>query len=380
MKKVIIVQTPYQFIISLYLKHQFSLSEDQVDLIIADTFNNYDIVYKKIKEKNIFDNVYVVNIKNSLLPNISKFANIKKIYYILNPKKMIKKFLKNIDNYDEIYCSNYDIFLATIRSYYGLKKHYPKIFLCEEAYNSYFPIDEMYPIRRFLKIIELRNKVFGLSKINRNHIDGWLLFEPENLLYKPNCPVYKIDRRYGQTKEFKNIVEYIFNAREAVKKYDRKFIIFEEAALANLPQIDDEKVFNNIIKIVGKENVIIKLHPRTNKDRFTEKGIKTLGSDGIPFEAITSVGDFKDKVFITISSSAIINYKMLMGNKMRGYLLFKFLKPGLKQFDSKYDEFWEKIGTVTKDGGIYIPKTEEDFYKQLNKEMSSDSNEKDNNK
>ena len=136
-------------------------------------------------------------------------------------------------------------------------------------------------------------------------------------------------------------------------------------------------MFDNIINIVGKENVIIKLHPRTNEDRFSKKGIKTLGSDGVPWEAITCVGDFSNKIFIAISSSSITTHKMLFGNNMRAYMLFKFLQPGLKQFDKKYDHFWQNIEEKDfKKGGIYLPKTEKEFYNMLKKEMSSEKNEK----
>ena len=372
MKKVFICETPFQVIVSLFVKEQFTKPSDEVDLVIVDTFSGYDKVAEKIKEKGIYNKVYTAKLKNVIsFKNLWQY--IPKLFFILFPKIMInRRWSKNIEKYDEMYCWNYDVFTASVRSYYAFRGHYPKVFMCEEAYMSYFPINDMYPIRGFMKILETRNKLFGKSNIVRSNIDGWLFFEPENLLYKPNCKIYQIKRDLSSKKEFKDTVDYIFGASKVIKNYDKKYIIFEEAALANNKDIDDEKVFDKIIDIVGRENVIIKLHPRTSTDRFTKKGIKTLGSDGIPWEAITCVGDFSDKVFISISSSSITTYKMFYGNKMNAYMLFKFLKPNLKQFDSKYDEFWDKFGKVTDEGGIHIPETEEEFYECLKKEVEKD--------
>lgn len=370
MKKIFFCETPFQVIVSLFIKEQFCSNQDQVDIAIADTFSGYDKVAKRINDRKIYNKVYTVKIKD-IICSKTFFEYIKKIFFVLFPKKMIRsRWTKNIEKYDEIYCGNYDLFTATIRSYYAFRKWYPKVFMCEEAYISYFPVDDIYPIYKVMKFVEFRNRVLCKGNILRENIDGWFLFEPNNLLYKPNCPVFQIKRNLSTRKEFKELIDYIFDASKVIKNYDKKYIIFEEAALANNNDIDDEKVFDKIIDIVGCENVIIKLHPRTIEDRFTKKGIKTLGSDGIPWEAITCVGDFSDKVLISISSSSITTYRMLFGNKMNAYMLFKFLKPPLKQFNSEYDKFWDKLGKITDEGGIHIPKTEEEFYELLKKEVN----------
>lgn len=376
MKKIIITQTPYQVIVALYIKEQFCKKEDRVDLIITDTFNNYENITQKIKEKHIFNNIYIVKIKNTLLPIVKQknldfkyyFTNLKKLYYILRPKYMLKKTIGNIELYDEMYCWNYDAFSASIRSYHAMHKKPMKIYLFEEAYISYFPIEEVIPKQGFMKLIEIRNKFMNISDITRENIDGLILFEPKYLIYKPKCPIYKIDKKIGESKEFIDLIDYIFNARESAKKYDKKYIIFEEARIANQPEIDDEKLFNNIAKIVGKENVLIKLHPRTKSNRFKSKGIKTLDNDGVPWEAIACVGDFSDKVFISIASSSITTYKTFFNKKMKAYMLFKFLKPDILAFEDKYNDYWNKLGKIDKNGGIYMPKTEEEFFDMLRKE------------
>ena len=360
MKKVIFAETPYQVIVSLYIKNQYSKKNDKVDLIITDTFNGYMNLYNNLINKNIFNNVFIAKAKDLILPKSVK-KRIKKLYYILFPKKMIKKSLGTIDFYDEIYCWNYDAFIANIRSYFALNKNPAHLFMYDEGYISYFPLDEVIPKRGFLKIIEFRNKLVGIRNIVRENIDGILLIEPDLLIKKPNYPVLNINRNQGQTDEFRKLIKELFNTHNAIQNYDKKFIIFEEAMFSNSDEFDDEKVILDIVDKVGKENVLIKLHPRTKIDRFSKLGIKTLGSDGIPWEAITLTGDFSNKILIAIGSGSIVNYRLTYGKNMRAILMFKLFKTNLKYLSSKYDKFWNKLKSTYPEGGIYIPETMEEL-------------------
>ncbi len=363
MKKLFICRTPMQIIIAFCIKKQYLNKDDKVDLIITDTFNNYKVIASRIRKLKIFDNVYDFKI---FMKNKAK-----KLQMVFNIKKYIKldSFL-----YSEMYFWNYDYFSASLRACLYKENKNIKTFLFEEAYTIYFPYKDIIKNYAFLDIINFKNKYFH-NNLTRNNINGLFMLNPTLLLYKSNCPIYKIESLVN-SKDFKDLIDYTFNASRAVKNYDKKYIIFEEAMYANDPDIDDEKIFDEIINIVGKDNVIIKLHPRTIEDRFTKKGIKTLGNDGIPWEALACVGDFSDKVFITISSGSIPTYKTLFGNKINAFMLFKFIKPKLKAFNPKYYKFWDKFSSVTKDGGIHLPESEDEFYEELKKEVKK--NEKKN--
>ena len=292
-----------------------------------------------------------------------------KFYYILHPKKIMEGiFGNNIPQYDEIYFWNSDFFTESIRSYYAMQGKNLKCFIFEEGYISYFPFEDIAINGNDIKLIKFRNKLAKIPHLVREKIDGLIVFEPSLLLAKPACPVYTIDRKIGDNKEFREIIDKIFNAKEVSKKYDKKYIIFEE----NRPEIDDEKLFDKIIDIVGKDNVIIKLHPVRKEDRFSKKDVKTLGSDGVPWEAIAFAGNFSDKVLIAIGSGSVTSYRILFGNNMKAFLMFKFLNSNIKQFDNKYQEFWDNLEAKDDKGGIYMPRTEEAFYQILEKEKESD--------
>ena len=106
-----------------------------------------------------------------------------KFHSIAFPSQFVKKRIKShLPLYDELYCWNYDIATASIRSYYALKNHKLKLYLFEEGYASYLPIDEVAKIKKTLRLLELRNKIIGIGYANRDHLDGLILFEPKNLI------------------------------------------------------------------------------------------------------------------------------------------------------------------------------------------------------
>lgn len=367
MNKIIFCQTPFQVIVSLFIQEQYSGENDRVDVVIINSFSGYKDVAKRLTEKNVFSNVYTAEVYEIILAH-GLSNNLKKLVAVLSTKKLIRKYLPDIaDEYQEMYCWNYDAFTASFRSHFSYKRKNPiKLFIFDEGYISYLPIEDMIPKRGFMKLIEEKNKLLGMPDVTRENIDGYLFFDPEAISFEPKAPIYPINRKLKDDPEFVKLVDYLFQASEEVKKYDKKYIIFEEAMLANQPEVDDEKLFREIAEKVGKENVIIKLHPRTaNGDRFKEIGIKTIGTSGVPWEAIVLCGDFSDKILITIGSGSITTYHMLFGDDITAYMLFKFVKPNMPQFNSKYNVYWK--GIEAKDGtrGIHMPTSKEKFLKGL---------------
>ena len=358
MKKLFICETPYQIIIALILREQLVKEKDTADIIINNTFNSYLNFSKNLKKLKIFNKVYTAE----MLYN----NKLKKLKYVFNTKNYLKNNLQIYNlKYDELYFWNYDSFNASIRSaLYSVNKNI-KTYLFEEGYISYFPIEQVIEKSLLMKFVDIKNRL--LHNIYLNNINGIYLFEPDLLLYNPNYNVFKLDRKIFYNLNFKNIIKKTFNVTEdIVKQYDKKYILFEEAMFSNSNYFDDEKIILDIVNKVEKENILIKLHPRTKEDRFSKLGIKTLGNDGIPWEAITLASNFSNKVFISISSSSIVNYRLTFGNEMTGILLFKFVNSKMKYLDKKYDSFWNKIKSMYPEKGLYIPNNEKELNYLLN--------------
>lgn len=362
MKKLFICQTPFQLIIALCIMEQKKNKLDQTDFILTNTFNGYIDVANKIRKLNIVDNVFTISTKAD-----NKLKKILKFHYVFFTKHFLLKKVYNgsLKEYDEMYFWNYDSFSASLRTYFHKKNHNLKAYIFEEGYNSYFPYDKVVFPTLLMKIIDIKNKILH-KNLTRESVNGIFLIEPNLLLETPQYPVFNIDKNILKTKEFKNKIKYIFNAEKAANKYDRKYIILEEYR----PEYNDEEIFDKIIEKVGKENVIIKLHPRQPKNRFEKIGVKTLGSDGVPWEAIAFARDFSDKIIISISSSAVTSHRILFGENINAYLLFKALGINIENFNDKYSDFWNKLESKT-EKGIHIPKTIEEFYGMIDAEKEN---------
>ncbi len=364
MEKLFICETPIQIIIAMCLKEQILNLNDKTSIILTNTFNGYENIAERIIQLGVFNSVYTAKINyNSNLNKILKFR------YIFCIRSFLEKIMdKNEKIYDEIYFWNYDSFTGSLLAYLTKVNKNTKTFIFEEGYISYLPYEEVNKYTLLMKFIILKNKIFHI-KLSRDNRDGMYLFEPKLLIDKPQFPVFKIDKTILETKEFKDNIKIIFNVENELPKYDRKYIILEEFH----KEYNDEEIFDKIINIVGKENVIIKLHPRRPEDRFAKKGVKTLGSNGVPWEALLVAGDFSDKVIISIGSSSVTTQRILFGNeKMNAYLLFKCIGADLKQFDNKYSGFWDKLKSNNSQCGIHIPDTLDEFYAMLKKETEKD--------
>lgn len=358
MKKLFICETPFQIIVALNIKEQTS-NNDLVDLILTDSFNGVLEIADRIRKMKIFNEVFTVNININ-----NKLKKLKKLGFVFCTKKYLEKVSKNnFQIYDELFFWNYDSLTTSIRSYLYRKNKNLKVFLFEEGYISYFPYSSFKRETLLMKIITMKNRIYKIS-LSRNNIDAFFLYEPDLLLYDCKIPIRKIDKSFIYTEEFKNNIKNIFNLKEVNEKYDRKYIIFEEYH----PEYDDENIFHKIIEKVGNNNVIIKLHPRRKENRFENENVKIITSDGIPWEAVALLGNFSDKILISIGSGSITSHRILLGENMHAYLLFKFMGSKLREFSDDYISFWNSIESKDESKGVHIPVDENNFFEMLEKE------------
>lgn len=362
MNKLFVCESPFQIIVALYLKEQCSSAADKVDILVTETFSKSLDVANRISQTNIFNNVYTYDSRytknNRLLKYVIKFFD------IMFPRRLIKKIFKDV-NYecDEIYYWSSDYLTLSIRSAYFLRSKPIKSYVFEEGYISYFPYDDIKLNGFDVKLIEFRNRIKKISNVSRSNIDGLFLFEPDLLIYTPDCPVYTIKRNKKIEELVRQNVARIFETAKKADKYNKKYIIFEE----NRPDIDDLSLYNEFIDTVGAENVIIKLHPVRNENRFSNYNVSVIESDGMPWEAIAYSKDFSDNILISIGSGSVTSHRLLFGENTKAFLLFKLVdSKNIKQFDPKYHEFWDKFESkLTDEKGIFIPKTREEFYDKI---------------
>ena len=102
--------------------------------------------------------------------------------------------------------------------------------------------------------------------------------------------------------------------------------------------MNDLDVLEEFANIVGKDNIIVKMHPRDKIDRYTCRGYKVMDNSIIPWEITTMLCDLSKKVLVTITSNAVMTGDFVFDIQNKIIQLDKLLSIGqqadaLKRFN-----------------------------------------------
>ena len=67
---------------------------------------------------------------------------------------------------------------------------------------------------------------------------------------------------------FRSLVNRAFGYEISTDRYDRKYLFFEESFFADHYPINDPELVDRLAQRVGKENLMVKIHPRNPVNRF----------------------------------------------------------------------------------------------------------------
>lgn len=92
-----------------------------------------------------------------------------------------------------------------------------------------------------------------------------------------------------------------------------------------------------IAEMVGKENLVVKTHPRDFRTVYEEAGLMVSRESAIPWEIIQLNHDFSKHIFISLSSGSLVTAMAMLDDNIRGYYLYPLLRGKNKGFDMKYE-------------------------------------------
>ena len=140
------------------------------------------------------------------------------------------------------------------------------VYLGYNVFETYKPHSLLYRLMDIALVAKKQPRVLKNFK-------GYYLFYPDLLQFKTKYGTYQIPKIEKDNTDYRNFIETAFGDISKCD-LDAKYIFFEE----NIedPSIDDFTLIMKIAEKVGKDNIVVKLHPRRNVDRFSEKGIKGI--------------------------------------------------------------------------------------------------------
>lgn len=357
MRRLFVCNTPYQIMVAMLINEEKKEKNDVSDIVLTDNFSNSYNIKECVLKTGYFDTTYYAQINKTLFPK-NGIDKLKKYKYIFFPQRNINKiFLGGMVFYDEVYYNNDDIFLYNL-VFCALKKNEQlSVFRFEEGYSSY---TSLYCSKMAQKIFDFRCKYKGFRKFDLL-LSELFFFEPELVVFDTDKIISRIPRNINET--VRTTVKKIFN----VPKMDNltgKWIVFEESFFQDVGYMDDFYLYEKLIKHHGKDKIIVKLHPRTQKNRFVNMGVEIMEADGIPWEAFLVSNPSIEVTGIALASGSIINARLMLGSKLPAYLLYQCVEHDIPAYNENFELFVKKL-METNVKGVNIVENIDEWIKKI---------------
>ena len=359
MKKIIgICNTPLILFTFINLINQIRENKIIVDVVLTDESVGMETNADRIKKIGIFRNVYFIKIKDNYKGG-NLLKKVKKIFYIYNIQSDVFDKLIYEERYDEFfYCLN-DIISNQL--YYILKTRTPllKTYKFEEGYTDYVSTNKDSIIKLFLAF----TSKFHNKGILERDIDGYYTYHPEWIhdKYYSISVLKKIVPINKKNESLIDDLNTIFGYSNQATEFQMPYVFLEESFSIDKAKIDDFAIIKKIVNIVGNDNIIIKPHPRNDKDRFTEIGVR-VSTCRIPWEIIMLNGDFSNTIFISISSGSIVNsIGWGINTGKRNVLVYKLLKKKPILCNKSYEDLIERNIEASNDYQLTAPMTQKEL-------------------
>lgn len=352
-RNLFIVNTYFQLITAINLSLN-NLKNNTNDIILTDLSVDMDVKIDKIRNTGIFNKVYFLNCKKILNQNKLK----KLLYYFQN-----NPFSQNYtDKYDELIFYNFDLITFSVIDQLIKKNKDLKCSKFDEGFDTY----TVAPCN--INIIKKIIRLISCKKNLDNVISKLYIYYPELLCYETDLVIEQIPNLDKDNHILRNNLNLIFDYKKMNIK--QKYVFFEESFLCDNKGVEDLDLIKNIVDIVNKDNIIIKLHPRNGVNRFKELGVDTIQNIGIPWEIMQMNEDFSDKIFLTISSGSVLASKLYFHENIKTYLLYNCTQKLSPAVTDNYKKYIDKLNEKSNSNKIIIPRNQKDFLKDLKEDIN----------
>lgn len=301
----------YQLMNAIQIKITL-LKDEAADLLLSD-HTNFESLIPALRESGIFEEVKRL---------FSKKKADEYWTYSKEERKNISRYPQeyvDMDVLDKEYTDFYISFETAYAKlmYYAMIKNgmHPKVHLFEDGMATY-----VCDVKKRCMEDGMDHEFYKEDRFI-DHIERLLLYDP--VLFtgeKMPFPIEKIPAIDHKDKEVKKIFHSIFGEAKLPKE---KFIFLEEAFFDDKIPSNDLELVLRIADIVGKDQMIIKLHPRNKVNRFKEYGFQTMEHTQVPWEITLMDEEITDKIIFTVSSNASITSKLIFEKNMNVIMLYR---------------------------------------------------------
>ena len=321
-----IVATPLELFNSLMIMHHH-FSGDKVDLFVLDIACDMRPVIEKCREESQIDDVY-------FLDDICKRpSRIGTIYDHVHLTGKQRKFLNVIR--DKEYTDLFSTWVGSPATWIftKIKKRNPKLHLhfYEEGTGVY-----LRKICLDYHGIKFLYKILGYF-CESDYIEDIYMYAPQLAQITSDVCLKSI----GCANQ--NDIENFAYLKKDIIPYSEK-VLFLENNFYSLPEynVNEEQLLDIISKIISKEQIKVRLHPRTRENNYTTLGYSVDGNKSVPWENIVGFKDvIGDLILISTISTAVFTPKLIYGYEPRVVLLGNLIDNERELFSAS-GQFWSE--------------------------------------
>lgn len=311
---LILAETMYQLLNAINIK-QSVLTDDEVDIVITSS-TDFTGFIDRVRELNIFANVYHSEYDltvNTELVKLAQKGNKRDI--AKNPQKYLLDEEWMHKQYDKFFVV--DLIHAYIHLvYYNFYAQFgavPEVILYEDGTDTYTRNTTKAAHNACYSIVDL--SVFPKEVWFERSYSTIMVYKPEIC---QNVSKRQLMAIPPVTDEIYEKLAHVFG-EEALPK--EKVIFFSEPFLDEFIHNNEVPLLEKIAERVGKENILIKLHPRCTYDRFTPLGFKVMTNSIIPFEIVAHDKEVENKILISVSSTAVNSPRLVYNYDVKTVML-----------------------------------------------------------
>lgn len=280
------------------------LKDQDVDIVLSlDT--DFSFHENSLKESGLFHRVIRSDVSNILwTKEFNECSEENRESWFLDKLKQSCGSIPDED-YSDFYFGMddaYNKFLYYCMVEMGMR---PALHMFDEGTASY-----VLPFTKRIQVDHIPHSHFGEQAFLKN-IKELLLYAPELRSGNLPFPVNKIPSIDRNSSEVRKIFNMIFGYKPGLTL--RRYIYFEGGCFNDNMGTMDIDILNQVAEIIGKDNIAVKLHPRTVNDRFTRRGYYVMPNQNIPWEMYAINEELENHVYISNSSTAALTTRTIFG-------------------------------------------------------------------
>lgn len=358
-----VVDSPIQLLNTLNIMETTSYGKMKWDILILENSNFGRTIFDRISSVGIFRKTFFVEKAWAKLRELHKdrirwssiFLNKKNIYRIWPDLSC------DFNDYQYMsFCPAVDFFVCNFA--YLFNKEIRYIWL-EDGLSSYANYGDFLPnksMKDFARRILRHNS-------GKKNIECQYLYRPEMANYqvpfkRMKAPFLKPD---SETAKMADVI-FDFKTHNTMKE---KYIYFDNAYRKDGIIANDYEILCAVSEIVGKDNLIIKAHPRNDISIYDGTGLKVCKNNYIPWEVYYFHEEMmRDKILIGAVGTALLSPYLYFDSKQRVISLVEMLETNEMNINFKNFIMYIKNNVIKSHPEIFFtPKNNKELMNYIRK-------------